>query len=397
MSLRRASIALLIPVMVLTLAGCNLPMSRAGAKCSPTGKAAQDGTYLLSCQKNHRYKRTVTLAAANALVQAYLAAHAPHPTTTAPPPVVTTTTPAIPPTTVFGEGSYLVGSTAGHVPVGLYSTSSVGVVGCEWETFDSTGTVIGENVFTGEDILDVTGAATEVEVTGSCTWIPAPSTAVAIPASGNGTYRTGVEVQPGWYHIAGGANCFWEVNSSLDGSLDAVESADFSTQGYLLLVTSSDADIQIRDCGQLAPRANPSDIFRLQGSSGNAVIDGDSVGYDQSDTAITATVSTTTLTNDTLTVNANGYSMVIGAPTGSSSLGPAGGTVVYSGATAPGHAGGPSVTVTHGSSTCVADGTGGSLTLENPPVGAVVTDLTGALVIECVGGTTINIGEFHIA
>src|SRR5664279_4775460 len=121
MRLRRGVLLLVIGALAATVTGCNLPAGRFGAKCSPVGKATQDGTYILNCAKNHRYKRIMTVAAGDALVQAYLLAHAP--TTTAP-PATTTTAPPPPPVTTFGAGTYNVGTTSRHVPAGLYTSQT---------------------------------------------------------------------------------------------------------------------------------------------------------------------------------------------------------------------------------------------------------------------------------
>ncbi len=380
MSARRAVTALLLVAVVGVLAGCNLPHGTAGAKCSPVGKGAQDGTYLLTCNKNHRYQRVMTIAQGNALWAAYLAAHAT--TTTAPPP------PPAPPTTTFGAGSYPVGTTAGHVPPGVY-TANAGPQECSWRTIDAGGTLIGSNPFDGIDFMQIGSTAATVIVSGPCTWSPAPSTPVAIPADGTASYRVGLEVAPGWYHIAGGPECFWEIDSTLDGSLDGVEGAGFSTGSNLLFVASDDAELQVRDCGPLTPRATPTRFVSLEGSSGNSVLDDDSVGYDQTDATITATLSTTTTANDTLTIGVAGYTIVLTAPTGSTLAG------AHPKVGAPGSSAG-GVSVSGGGHTCVSDGTGSYSIPTLTQSAGVVTQLTGSLGIQCTGGTTITIGDFHI-
>ena len=172
---RRALLIGLVVTMIVAVSGCNLPHGQVGTKCSPVGKGAQDGTYVLTCNKKHRFQRVMTIAAADALYAAYLRAHAP--TTTSPPPPITTLPP--PPAPTWGAGTYIVGagSAVGHIPAGTYvATDPTTLENCSWRRSDSSATELGSDVFDGLDFMQVQPSDLTVQLSGLCTWTAAPST-----------------------------------------------------------------------------------------------------------------------------------------------------------------------------------------------------------------------------
>jgi len=326
MRLRRGVLVVVIGALVATVAGCNLPSGKAGAKCSPVGKGAQDGTYVLTCAKNHRYKRIMTMAAGDALLTAYLLAHA-HVTTVPPPPTI----PPLGPKTTFGGGTedngvatWQIGTMPADIAAGTYTTNAGSAV-CGWSRTDATGPRAGYNTFTGVDFMQILPTDNGLTTAGPCVWTLAPPTPVAIPSNGDATYRVGIEAPAGWYHFAGGPHCYWEVDSSLRGSAADVEESGVSTGSNLLDLTAGDASIQLRGCGPLTGRATPSRMLLLSGVGDDPILPSPStpfpllLGYDQTDTTIAATLNPG---GTVLTVTGAGFTIVVSAPAGHTLLAP---------------------------------------------------------------------------
>jgi len=233
----------LLVVVALAAAACNLPMVKAGAKCSKVGDFAQDGTYLLKCNAKRRWERGITLAQGQALIDAINALKTT--TTTTPPP------PPPPALTSFGAINGLVGTGSGQIVPALYTTLGDN---CSWARYDAAGHGLGgTTAFNGREFMQVFPSDVRIVTGGPCQWTQAPGWVQSVPANGDATYRVGIEVQPGWYRSSGGANCYWGIYDSFDGSSASVLDGSYSPGPQLVHLLTTDAAFESRDCGVWSP------------------------------------------------------------------------------------------------------------------------------------------------
>ena len=303
---KRACIGAVVLAVIATAAGCNLSMAKAGASCPTVGKYAQDGTYVLKCNARHKWEKGITVAFADSALKVFVSSFA---TTTAPP------SPAL---TSFGAGKFAVGPNGGRLAPGQYVSNDSGSAGCSWQRLSPTGAVLGGNSFYGLDFVDVSASDGFVQASGPCTWGRAVRQPSQMPPSGNATYRVGFEIYVGNHlDFAGGPNCYWEIDSALDGSDNSVVDSGHSSGPFQVPIADGDAALQLRGCGQPSINTNPYNTLLLVGDPNDPIIPDDNLFYDQYTATVAATVDPT---GNTLTVTGGGWTIVMAAPTGQTLL-----------------------------------------------------------------------------
>lgn len=96
-----------------------------------------------------------------------------------------------------------------------------------------------------------------------------------MPASGNGMYRTGVEIQPGLYTAPGGTQCYWETSTNADGSLESVTDIYYGRGPQLTLIEAGDAYFTSDGCGAWTPLpAVPTRYLSVSSSLDHSVLRG---------------------------------------------------------------------------------------------------------------------------
>jgi hypothetical protein len=86
---------------------------------------------------------------------------------------------------------------------------------------------------------------------------PAPLTPAAPPKpvgpqsaiDGDGTYQVGIDIVPGTYRSAGGANCYWERESDLSGTLGGIIANSAASGTQVVTILPSDAAFKTEGCG----------------------------------------------------------------------------------------------------------------------------------------------------
>ena len=288
---RRRAIALVI-VAVVVLSGCqNLPKRVAGKKCPIVGEHAQDGTWVLKCGSNKRWNRLMTIADANAAVADWLRSQAPAP---APAPAPTTTAaPAPAPATSFGNtDSTAVAERTGALRPGTYFTRPTGTY-CGVEVLGgATRRRLGKE---GPLYIDL-GAGDTVRASGGCTWTLGAPGAQAIPASGNGMYRVGTEIQPGLYTAPGGPECYWETSTTADASLATVTDLYYGDGPQLAQIDNTDKYFVSDDCGTWTPlTATPARYLEVASSLNNYPLQGHRAFYQGSQFSVVPTTTSTSV------------------------------------------------------------------------------------------------------
>jgi len=120
-----------------------------------------------------------------------------------------------------------------------------------------------------------------ITTTGPCTWRPAPGDAQTIPASGDGVYRVGVEIQPGRYVASGsdGLGCYWETATGADGSYGAITDNSFSDGPQMVEIVAGDRVFVSSKCGTWTPMPTlPASYFEIVGAT-DQVLDGHRAFY----------------------------------------------------------------------------------------------------------------------
>lgn len=249
---RLLAASLCILLLAAVTAGCK--EVKLGARCR-SAEAAGSGAWVVTC-RNGRWTRAMTKADAAKIVVALLQART---TTTTMPPPPPPPPPTPRPLEVFGQGEYEVGTGWGQVQPGLYVTTD-GYSACEWARFDAQENVLGAGrTVPGVDFLQVNAGDAWVASAGSCTWTPAPPTAVVTGL--NGTKRLGVEVQGGWYRVE---RCTIQGLRALDGSPGSLVSSHGAWGPDIVHVDPGLVAIELQGCDEWTPLATlPSDFVTL--------------------------------------------------------------------------------------------------------------------------------------
>ncbi len=97
----RRSLALALVLAIALIPACTLKFAKAGARCAKVGDYAQDGTYILKCNRSKRWERGITVAVGDALVcKAFKINCPPAPPAPPPTPPPATAPPTQPPVTI---------------------------------------------------------------------------------------------------------------------------------------------------------------------------------------------------------------------------------------------------------------------------------------------------------
>ena len=72
----------------------------------------------------------------------------------------------------------------------------------------------------------------------------APATSI----TGDGTYRVGVDIQPGVYRTQGGSGCYWERLAGFSGSLSDVIANNFGAGPQVVQIAATDAAFKTAGC-----------------------------------------------------------------------------------------------------------------------------------------------------
>lgn len=224
---------------------------RAGAAYAVTlrrGSCAAAGTLVLSTRvtatSSGRVTRTVTLTAAQtraARLPLALRVGSRCARFTPPPPP-----PPLPPG-VFGDGTWHTGTTA--VPAGTYRTA--GGDSCYWARLSGFGGTFGEIIANeiGAGPKVVTIAASDVGFTSSrCGTWRLNADPVPTAAPGDGTWRVGLDVQPGTY-TATGDSCYWARLSGFSGSFADLIANDIVTGPAIVTIDPTDIGFESNRCG----------------------------------------------------------------------------------------------------------------------------------------------------
>ncbi|CAM4298256.1 hypothetical protein MB901379_03203 [Mycobacterium basiliense] len=85
---------------------------------------------------------------------------------------------------------------------------------------------------------------------GTTVSIPPTTTSGAGPRTiaGDGTYRVGVDIQPGTYRSPGGSDCYWERLRGLGGSVEDVIANGAGTGQQLVQIKPSDVAFKTQGC-----------------------------------------------------------------------------------------------------------------------------------------------------
>ena len=164
--------------------------------------------------------------------------------------------PPPPPVLTFNAGTYLVNST---IPPGRYVAENARS-GCYWERLSGLGGTIDEIIandfrgFAGRVIVDIYSSDVAFEFDADCAPFKSFVASAGSPSSFivPGTHVVGVHIQSGTYATYAAYGCYWERNSSFDGTLDSIITNDFVGTAGPQFVTISPGDVGFSsdaDCG----------------------------------------------------------------------------------------------------------------------------------------------------
>jgi putative cell wall-binding protein len=105
--------------------------------------------------------------------------------------------------------------------------------------------------------------STAVEATVPC-FDPAPLNA-------SGSYRVGVDVQPGTYWTSATNGCYWERVSSFDGSFESIIANNYTSGPQIVTVEATDVGFNTSDCGTWVGLQNATPLGQIPGSATVAI------------------------------------------------------------------------------------------------------------------------------
>ncbi|HOT79167.1 MAG TPA: hypothetical protein PKY13_04230 [Microthrixaceae bacterium] len=299
---RRATAIGALLAVTLVLSACqNLPRRTAGAKCKTVGEHAQDGTWVLKCGSNKRWNKLMTIAAANDAVANWLRSQVP-PTPPAPPAPPVTAPPAAPALTSIGATNRAqIAESPGLVSPGLYSTTVPTGSACIIEVFGGPSRRVRGS--SGGPLYMNLPAGMSVSTAGPCVWNKGDLPPVTMPATGDGMYRTGAEIQLGLYTAPGGSDCYWETSDNADGSLEVINDIYYGPGPQLAIIEAGDAYFTSDGCGPWTPlTALPAQYLQVASAIDNYPLQGLRAFYPGSQFTVTATPGVTTFTTPQFTL-----------------------------------------------------------------------------------------------
>jgi hypothetical protein len=154
----------------------------------------------------------------------------------------------------FGDGRYPVGTGAGHIPGGTYTTA--GGANCYWERDDLSGGIIANDFIANPQrtIVTVDGTDGAFDTRRCGDWQPlgaAPLTAGPNAPVPDGTWRVGTDVAGNnrWISSASTGDCYWERLSSFHGGLAPVIDNFFGSGPTTVVLSASDVGFHSNRCG----------------------------------------------------------------------------------------------------------------------------------------------------
>jgi hypothetical protein len=134
--------------------------------------------------------------------------------------------------------------------------------------FALTGCVLGGRSTPTTVTVHDNGATRPPQVYQSSTAAVARGPATSIP--GDGTFRVGVDVQPGTYQSQGSDECYWARLSGLGGSLNDIIANSNAAGPQVVQIASSDVAFKTQNCGMWnltsgagsAPSSAPAATFQ---------------------------------------------------------------------------------------------------------------------------------------
>lgn len=154
------------------------------------------------------------------------------------------------PGTTFGDGVFRIG--AGGIPPGTYRTP--GTTNCYWARLSVFGgsDILANGVGSGPAVVTIFSDDGAFESTGCGTWrLNAPAVPTATP--GDGTWRVGVDIQPGTYRSSGGDPCYWARLYGFAGNSQS--EIHLGSGPTVVTIAPTDVGFESRKCGTwtLAP------------------------------------------------------------------------------------------------------------------------------------------------
>jgi hypothetical protein len=279
----QALLALAVLLIAAPLAGCDpsspyaLGRAKVNARCSKPGAFARDATNVLQCSTKKRWKISMSLAQASAMITAY---NQPAPT------LATGPTNYIPPPEppCCSTGS-LVGWGPGELRPGFYwaqlpaeqPSAEVGGLAqlcqVEWLYGDSSP---GGPQRLHKSSFRYGRAIVELKVRSQvrfssfegCEWKQATDAPLPPPPGGTGTYRVGIDIPPGRIHLSGNkasaGPCQFGTTAESYGNVPGA-SVKIVNAPSIITIASEAKFLAATDCGFLTPVPdNPKEYIEYQ-------------------------------------------------------------------------------------------------------------------------------------
>ncbi|MEA3184333.1 MAG: hypothetical protein QOJ74_810, partial [Ilumatobacteraceae bacterium] len=172
-----------------------------------------------------------------------------------PPPPPVPPPPPPPPAPTFHAGTYAVNS---QIQPGRY-VAETAASGCYWERVSGFGGTIDEIIandfqgFTGRVMVDILASDAGFRFTAGCgllkAYVPAGNPVGTIVP---GNHVVGQHILPGTYTTVAAQGCYWERDSSFEGTFEAVIANDYVSTAGSQFVTIPASDVGFytdADCG----------------------------------------------------------------------------------------------------------------------------------------------------
>jgi len=127
--------------------------------------------------------------------------------------------------------------------------------GCYWERVsgfsgDFTEIVANDNPI-GPAVITIGSLDVGFTSNGCGTWVLAEIVAPARPLTqiSDGTWRVGIDIEPGTYRTEGTESCYWERLNGFSGEFGDLIANDFSTGQAIVSILQNDAGFTSQGCG----------------------------------------------------------------------------------------------------------------------------------------------------
>ena len=194
-----------------------------------------------------------------------------------------------------------IAESPGLVSPGLYSTTVPTGSACIIEVFGGPSRRVRGS--SGGPLYMNLPAGMSVSTAGPCVWNKGDLPPVTMPATGDGMYRTGAEIQLGLYTAPGGSDCYWETSDNADGSLEVINDIYYGPGPQLAIIEAGDAYFTSDGCGPWTPlTALPAQYLQVASAIDNYPLQGLRAFYPGSQFTVTATPGVTTFTTPQFTL-----------------------------------------------------------------------------------------------